>query len=255
MVNSSQNMIAIAAFPKSGVTFLDMLLFGALFPGTTAADFGRHCVVDTHAFNINDARETCGHRFYKTHSPFGRRPHLDAQTNRAIYIIRDPIDIAFSAYDFLALLDPDHQISRDAFLNQWLESGGAWFDFAGPWKDHVNSWLDQKAIPVLLVNYSELVQRTEAEALRVFDFIGISPSKAAAANALEISPMKAMRKREDAEFETKEEAAFYKPSLEKGMQKGARFINRGYRNSYALLSDAQKRLADAQFGEFLGITS
>lgn len=247
-----RDLVALAAFPKSGVTYLSSLLFYSLFPET--ADSSRidiSYVVDIHAYRsaLDSGVPINGQRFFKTHFSFGADAALDARTAKVINLIRDPIDVANSAYDFQRLVAPNDSVTHSEFINRWIETGGGHFQFAGTWKDHVASWTAQNDVPLLLVNYADLVDKPLEQLARMFDFLGVAPSSDAVDRAIIRSSMKVMREREESEFASKTEGAFYRPDLDEAMSKGARFINKGYRNSYNSLDAAQKAAADLRFGK------
>ncbi len=240
IASTARDLIAVAAFPKSGVTYLSSMLFYSLFPGTEPALIEKQCIVDVHAHPLAGAREAFGKRFIKTHFLFGTKPDLDAGTEKAIYLVRDPIDVANSAYDFLRLVSPNASVKYGDFIDHWIETGGAHFEFAGTWKEHVASWMYQRTVPVLTVTYTDLVDRPSEQLNRIFVFLDISPAPKDVERALKYSSMEAMRSREEDEFSNRREGIFYSKSVEEGMSKGARFINKGYRNSYDALDADQK---------------
>jgi len=93
----------------------------------------------------------------------------------AIYIVRDPRDVAVSfahhcSIDFAKSVknmgDPDHVIAQK-FTTQLSQP-------LGHWSQHVLSWIDQKEMPVLLVRYEDMLENPLQELRRVAEFLKIS---------------------------------------------------------------------------------
>jgi aryl sulfotransferase len=96
----------------------------------------------------------------------------------AIYIVRDPRDVAVSAAHYYDV-DLDESVS-------WLAEGMRTIARSvrklnaqlrqplGSWSEHVTSWLDYAAMPVLLVRYEDMLADSAAELTRVVDFLGLS---------------------------------------------------------------------------------
>ena len=242
--------VSVSAFPKSGVTYLSSLLFYALFERGDPAEIERRYIVDIHISELNDAHSYDGHIFYKSHFPFSLQNRYCALADKVIYLIRDPIDIMRSAYDFLTLLGKKPaDLTLDKFAREWILSEGTHFDVAGPWSAHVRSWMQQADRPVLLVRYRTLVDEPVAQLSAILTFLGLDAPRKAIEHAIANSTMGAMRAREEAEFRSKQSGVFFSGAVEKGMAEGARFINKGYHDSYADLGEAEKRFADERFGE------
>jgi Sulfotransferase domain len=240
--------IALAAFPKSGVTYLSSLLFYSCFPAAKPEDHERSCIIDIHAYPWDNAEACDGRIFLKTHFSYPQHVKVAGRPEKALYLVRDPLDIMNSAYDFHKLLDENYAESRQAFVDRWIASGGGDFEFAGPWVEHPDSWLKQPHVPVLAIEYTALVDRPEEEIARIFSFLGFRPPDAIVEAAIRNSSMQAMRSREEEEFLQKKEGLYYRPFLESTMRSGARFVNKGYRRSFAELSPVQKIAAQRKFG-------
>jgi hypothetical protein len=240
--------IALAAFPKSGVTYLSSLLFHSFFPAAKPEDHERLYIVDIHAYPWDKTEAYDGRIFLKTHFSYPQHVKVAGLPEKALYLVRDPLDIMNSAYDFHKLLDGNYAEDRQAFVDRWIASGGADFEFAGPWVEHPDSWAKQVDVPVLVIEYTALVDRPEEEIERIFSFLGFRPRDAIVEAAIRNSSMQAMRSREEEEFRQKKEGLYYRSFLESTMRSGARFVNKGYRRSFAELSPVQKIAAQRQFG-------
>lgn len=247
-----RDIISLSAFPKSGVTYLNFLMFHCLFPDDAAnlGDLEKRFVIDIHAYPQAPFAYPKGPQIIKSHYPY--RPGLPFidRTCRAIYLIRHPVDVMASAWDYGRFLCAETlpSVSFRAHARAWLESGGAAFNTFGTWVDHVRSWLGQTAIPVLLVHYEALVDRPQAELARILDFLEFDVPDELQAKAIAGSSMAAMSRLEEDEVKNLRNGVFYRQELAPGYATGRRFINKGYRDSYRkLLTDEERMLADQTF--------
>jgi hypothetical protein len=252
----------IAAFPKSGITFLNYMLFHVLFDAPQST----HLIDSDYIFDLHEslarvppAGDTP--RYVKIHSAFGPGLPLHERAQRAVYLVRDPIDVMMSAWDFKHLLGQDGLLDTseadrakklDAFTQAWLATGGAGFPFAGTWLDNVRSWLDQRALPTLVVRYEKLKAEPRAQLERVLAFLGRSAGAERVAAAVEASKVENMKKQEDSEIANRTSGAFYRPFLAKGYAKGHRFVGRLHQgSSEKILNPAAREQADRVFGPIM----
>ena len=139
-------------------------------------------------------------------------------------------------------------MSLEDFSEDWVRSSGNFEDF-GTWPHHVRSWLEQDELPTLVVRYSDLVDHPLEQLGRIFDFLNLRPLRTAIEYAIGCSSMGAMRAREEDEFRSQRQGVFYSKAVASGMLAGARFVNKGYRDSEAALSNELKSIAEQNFGE------
>lgn len=104
----------------------------------------------------------------------------------AIYLIRNPLDVAVS-YAFHSakeieigvrrICDPGHVMAR--------RSRHQLPQFTGSWSDHVASWVDQDAIPVCVIRYEDMLADPAAQLTRALAAgrpdIAIDPARVALA--------------------------------------------------------------------------
>lgn len=257
----TRDLISLSAFPKSGVTYLNFLLFHCLFGADADVhDLEKRYVIDVHAhpearFAVPEAP-----RLVKSHFPCDPGLPCVARTARAVYLIRDPIDVMMSAWDFGHFMradgappgDPAADPAFRAFVGRWLETGGGGFDVAGTWVGHVRSWLEQRAVPVHRVAYHDLVDRPARELAAILAFLGLDVPEERQALAVERSSMAAMAALEAREMQAGRDGVFYRPELGAGYGRGRRFVNRGWRDCYrTVLTDAERAMADRAFGPVL----
>jgi hypothetical protein len=249
----------IAAFPKSGITFLNYMLFHVLFDAP-------HDVHRIDSDYIFDLHEHLGRvpppgdtpRFVKLHASFGPGIPLHARAAGAVYLVRDPIDVMMSAWDFRHLMGDDglleaaeaeHEARFRAFAQRWLATGGLEYPWAGSWVQNVRSWLEQSAVPTLVVRYEQLKAQPLEQLRRILEFLGQSASDERVRAAVEAGNVENMRRQETKEVESRVSGAFYRPSLAKGYAHGYRFIGRLHQGAYAkVLRPSEQLEADKIFG-------
>lgn len=141
--------IMVASYPRSGNTWLRFLLH-ELLTGKTA-DFSM----------INDIHSPCADfphfhetpiiaplqgRIIKTHEPFRK------EYSRAIYLVRDPRDVAVSEYHYMhsrGLINEPFIEFIDQFTHGVLNGYGAWHK-------HVTSWINAPISDLLIIRYEDL---------------------------------------------------------------------------------------------------
>lgn len=249
----------IAAFPKSGITYLNFMLFHVLFDRPQDAR-----LIDSDY--IFDVHESLGRvpapggvpRYVKTHFPYSSRIPLLPRASRAVYLIRDPVDVMMSVWDFKHLTgdeglleaSPAHRAALfQRFSQHWVTTGGLIYPWAGSWKDNVASWLDQTELPVLVVRYEQLKANPAGELVRILAFLGREAGDQRIAAAVEAGRPDNMRKLESDEVANGVAGVFYRPELARGYAQGYRFVGRMHGGSSdKFLSPAGRQHAERIFG-------
>src|SRR4029077_14434842 len=153
-------------------------------------------------------------RLIKSHFPYNPAIPAVRLTTKAIYLMRHPIDVMMSAWDYQHLIEATVRDTQSpafrAYINQWLMSGGLMILQFGPWTQHVRSWLSQTNIPVHLVTYERLVDDPEQELKSIIDFIGIDVPAERQRIAIERSSMKSMAMLESQEVENRVDGIFFR---------------------------------------------
>lgn len=126
--------------------------------------------------------------FVKTHNANMRLNHSSVLippelTDRAIYLIRDPRDVAVSsAYHVQDTIDKSivsmndlgcMMPYKDSSTMHWLSS----------WSNHVGTWMSaadnslgpDKTFPILFVRYEDLLENPKEELRQVLEFLGLTP--------------------------------------------------------------------------------
>lgn len=116
--------------------------------------------------------------------------------NRAIYLVRDPLDVAVSfahhrnepVDDVIALMR-----SPDAVLR----GGRLFFDETlGRWGDHVDNWTDQRRSNVCVIRYEDLIDAPAESFTRLLDFCGLESDEKRVAQAVDFARFEALQKSE-----------------------------------------------------------
>ncbi|MGN6747001.1 MAG: sulfotransferase domain-containing protein [Xanthobacteraceae bacterium] len=256
----------IAAFPKSGITYLNFMLFHVLFDRPQDARLiDSDYIFDVHESLMRVPPAGEHDRYVKIHFPFGPQIPLRQRAKRAVYLLRDPIDVMMSVWDFKhlageeGLLDAS-QSDREAlfqkFCQHWLISGGLVYSWAGSWRDNATSWLNQKELPLLLVRYEQLKANPADELRRILRFLDRQASEERVAAAIEASTPDNMRKLESEEVKSRTSGIFYRPGLAKGYAQGYRFVGRMHGgSSEKVLTPAARQFAAQVFGPILAHAS
>ncbi len=245
----------ITAYPKSGITFLSYMLFHAIFerPDDLLRIHSDY-IIDIH-HHLDRATGIGSNLVYvKSHFAFGPDLPLHRRGRRAIVLVRDPIDVMMSAWDYKHLTGENNlHLMREAdraplfhrFVAEWLSSGGRAYPWADSWVNNVDSWLDQSDIPFIVTRYERLKQHPAQELRRILDFLDRPATDDQLAAAVAFGDVERMRASE-------EQAVAAGGGIFAGHDKGYRFIGRLHQDSYrTVLDDAQRDRADTVFGPTL----
>jgi hypothetical protein len=184
--------IFIASYPRSGVTWTRFTLFEILTGRSAGFDkvntgipgVGRHQT----ALSLFPG----GRRLIGTHEQYR------SEYKRAIYLVRDPRDVALSEFAYTRALD-FFRGDFDEFLEIFLRGRISGF---GPWPKHVTSWLDSPIAGtegLLLVRYEDLRQHPFEEFTRILSFLGIDVGAQRIHEAIDNNNLDRMREKEQIE--------------------------------------------------------
>ncbi|MFB0613738.1 sulfotransferase domain-containing protein [Aurantiacibacter poecillastricola] len=138
------------------------------------------------------ARTASGLEIRKTHDAFirtanGRNVYSAEAGARAIYIVRDPRDVAVSFAAHLGI-SLDAAIAEMARTDRELgREGGGLIELIGSWSSNVQSWLDQCDIPTLMISYEDLLSDPAACLAKMLGFAGLEWNEEALAQAVEMT--------------------------------------------------------------------
>jgi hypothetical protein len=220
--------IFLVSYPKSGNTWTRFLLGNLMNPdeAITFANVERK-VPDIYSKSRKALKKLPRPRVIKSHECF------DPRYRRVIYIVRDPRDVALSAYhyDRKGKNIPDdfpvetyvstRFMKTDEYFGDWGGHAGSWLvnsknvfqlsrlknEFLGTigsWGENTMSWLGARGHDreFLLVRYEDLLEDTQREMTRISEFLGLYASRERIARAIELSTADNMRKLEDQQSNT-----------------------------------------------------
>jgi aryl sulfotransferase len=113
----------------------------------------------------------------------GERVFPPELSRGAVYLARDPRDVAVSCADFFDLgIDETIRRMNDqgiVLANSEFVGSTQLPQPVGSWSRHVTSWLDDSEMPVHVVRYEDLLEDTAGELRKVAIFLGLSAEAAA----------------------------------------------------------------------------
>lgn len=198
-VAETQGVVWIASYPKSGNTWARCLI-AALSSGGADLDINRlhdivpHCSSrdwmeslmgigseDLTPEELQKARAYCSLRAteadapaVKVHDRFDRRLARSEITRGAVYLVRDPRDVAPSWAAHMAVSidvaiarmgDPTMTMARSVRYRPQTPQR------LGSWSEHVLSWLDEPDFPLLVIRYEDMIADAEKQTRMLADFL------------------------------------------------------------------------------------
>jgi hypothetical protein len=226
-MNTLQRIVWLASFPKSGNTWARSFLANSFQPPGKALDIN-----SLRQFTTADVRQDFfdransgpfrgqtieewikvrpaalrliaaskdGHHFVKTHCQVikvGNVPLIMPEvTAAAVYLIRNPFDLALSYARHLGL-DVDAAIGRMANPQTAHRGDTGIIEFIGRWDDHIRTWTEAKGLPLHLMRYEDMVADPAAAYRGLFAFLKVPVDEAQFARTLELTSFEALRKQE-----------------------------------------------------------
>src|SRR5258708_19210437 len=99
------DLVYAAAYPKSGITYLNYMLFHALFDRPDdAARIDSDYIIDIHENLARVPPPGARRQYVKTHFGYDRAMPLRERADRAVYLVRHPIHVMIPLCAFLHLL-------------------------------------------------------------------------------------------------------------------------------------------------------
>ncbi|EDM69423.1 sulfotransferase [Roseobacter sp. AzwK-3b] len=222
-------IIWLASYPKSGNTWMRSLLAHYFMPKGTAPDinnlrqfttgdsradfFAAASGGEYQAQSIEDwvqvrrkalrliAGSKPNHHFVKTHSApiefMGQQLIPNEVTAAAIYILRNPFDVALS-YARHASSDVDTAIERMGARENIMGSPHHIYDVLGRWDEHIATWVNASGLAVHLVRYEDLLTKPGPTMRQLLEgFLKVKVDAPKLAYAIKSTSFEAMRRQEE----------------------------------------------------------
>lgn len=223
-------IVWLASYPKSGNTwvriFITNLLAGDQSPAEiNGVDFSRQRANNIQIFDdaagveSSDLTEeeidrfrpsvfrhlkenSSAPLFLKVHDAYSILPHgepvfpTDA-TAGAVYILRNPLDVAISFAHYSALpVDRVIEILASGYCQPRKPGIGVLMQRLLPWSEHVLSWSDGPPFPVHLVRYEDLHERPLETFSALARFCGLPSDTASVSRAIRHSSFESLQAQE-----------------------------------------------------------
>lgn len=218
-------LVWLASYPKSGNTWMRVLLSNLKTNSALPADinnlssdetliglwrFGDDMLTDPDLLLWHEVEQMraiqCDFAathlktpvFCKTHDRFTGRsgaPVLGTSARAALYLVRDPRDVAVSLSHHASLpLDDVITLMADETR---LSGGGLQVRYLlGDWDGHVAGWTGQDLIPTMVVRYEDMHDDTEATLGDILTFLGATVSAERIRHAVGLSSLTELQRQE-----------------------------------------------------------
>ena len=180
--------VFFASYPRSGSTWLRFLLFDSLVGEPSGFKTVNQAIPDVKLHKEGMPLLPGGGRLIKSHEVF------HPEYRRAVYLVRDPRDVALSEYAYqtaLGLVNDD----LDAYLAKFLADGVNPF---ASWREHVESWLKAPLGPeqLLIVRFEDLRADAFQTLVQIVEFLGLTPDRARIRAAIANNTVEKMKAKE-----------------------------------------------------------
>jgi len=170
------------------------------------------------------ASQAAGTRLVKTHNragTFDGRPlHNMTVTAGAVYIVRNPLDVAVSMTHHFGLT-PDEAIDRLGNDRVATENNALFVSqILGSWSQHVKSWADIPSERVIILRYEDLLAKPVKQFARAARLLGLAGHRAGIERAVRHSTFDTLASMER------------RHGFVEASEKGARFFRRGRMNQW-----------------------
>lgn len=168
--DSKEDDIFVCTYPKSGTTWVQMILFQLTGDGEMKVPHISMAIPDLemdYIYGPSDIRKCQEPRIFKTHQP---HETVLGGRGRYIYVMRDGRDVAVSYYHHYQSYK-GFRWSFEEFVDMYLNGGAAF----GSWADHVKGWKENaRNLNVLYISFEELLEDLESGILKIAAFCNIT---------------------------------------------------------------------------------
>ena len=259
-MSQSAGIVWLASFPRSGNTWTRYVLTRLVFGDASHAG-------DT-ITSVRPVRDTILHLpvdrygLLKTHSAYRPLLPLRERTAGFVLIVRSPLDVMGSLFDYLLRHGADEQMepgltieaARQRYQDGFLAAGGRFTDPVDTWVGLNNTWLDQlDNLPGVVIRYEAMRADGVAEMRRLVDFLGLDSTDDDIAAALAAEDLASMRRREARDMSRARQDPSFKTEWGpvSGYDRGHRFVGPGRVNAKVPMTAAQQQVFADTFGPTL----
>ncbi len=180
--------IFLASYPRSGSTWLRFLLFESIAGRSSGFGNVNQSIPDVKEHKIGLPLMPNGGRLIKTHEIY------HPEYRKAVYLVRDPRDVALSEYAYQTALGLVNQ-PLDEYLRVFLTKGVNPFS---SWSAHVESWLSAplSSDNLLLVKFEDLRRDSVKSVAEIVEFFGMVPDKERIRQAIANNSVERMKAKE-----------------------------------------------------------
>jgi len=182
------NDVFLASYPRSGSTWLRFMLFESLLGEASGFGSVNLAIPDVKLHRAGLPLMPGGARLIKTHEVY------KSQYQKAVYLVRDPRDVALSEYAYQTALGLVDQ-NLDDYLNRFLHESVNPFS---SWRTHVESWLNAplEKEQLLVIRFEDLRADTVKTIIEVATFLGLTPDEQRIRRAIADNTIERMRAKE-----------------------------------------------------------
>jgi LPS sulfotransferase NodH len=138
--------------------------------------------------------------FVKTHNAIAVQDGVSTVTPEvtagAIYVVRNPLDVAVSYADHYGLTLDQTVEAISSPENHVVTSETAVFQHLGDWSGHVRSWTEAPGLAPHLVRYEDLLDDPQAGFGRIVRFLGLDTPRARLRRAIRFAAFDEVKRQE-----------------------------------------------------------
>ena len=251
--NITGQIFWLASYPKSGNTWVRFLLINLLFGNQESSQNFELLLPDIHnKLDIISIMQKTANTI-KSHLVLDSFHPLLEKTIGYIYIIRNPINVMLSNYNYyllnlgkqiINLSSEEKNTLKTTYINEYLKNKGfqRWIELGmGNWESNVKSWIENTYnFPNLVIKYEDLLENPHHEVKKICDFIGLQPTTEQLNKVIENSSFENMKKIEENDIAKKIPGFFYKSYFIHSHEVGIRFMNKGKNRNHKLELTAEQ---------------
>ncbi len=253
------DILWLASYPKSGNTWLRFFLSALIYgKSDNSAEITKN-IPEIGSGSNDEAYNRSGFTLVKTHCPYKDLEPLHDRTRGFIYIVRNPLDVILSSYNYhhlqlvapIDIPEPDYRLR---FVRHFLKNGAydIWLELGyGTLRDHVKNWTVSAAEihPHLIIRYEDMLTTPIIVATAIDSFLKLNKTREELQAALDFASFKNMRNMEDREIKEGKKTFFTEEAIGIGHKEGKRFMNAGQANRKHLIPPGARTQANHYFQE------